>query len=78
MKVRVTLRLEGDGFEPSALYPESSVSTAFRASVAANLHPYAAPFCTPLATEIPQPKIIPSRMTFLIKRGVRRIGLALK
>jgi hypothetical protein len=27
-----------EGFEPSAFCPESSVSTAFRASVAANLH----------------------------------------
>ena len=49
----------GDGFEPSAFYSSSSVSAAFRASVAANLHPYAAPFCTPLATRIPQPGIIP-------------------
>jgi hypothetical protein len=39
--------LEEDGFEPSTFYPESSVSAAFRASVAANLHPYPAPLCTP-------------------------------
>ena len=38
--------LEGDGFEPSAFYPESSVSAAFRTSVAANLHPYNALLCT--------------------------------
>jgi hypothetical protein len=46
--------LEGDGFEPSAFCPESSVSATFRASVAANLHPYNAQFCTPASTEIPQ------------------------
>jgi hypothetical protein len=39
--------LEEDGFEPSASRPESSVSAAFRASVAADLHPYTAPLCTP-------------------------------
>ena len=43
--------LEGDGFEPSALCSESSVSAAFRASVAANLHPYSAQICTPASTE---------------------------
>ena len=42
----------GAGFEPSPLCPESSVSAAFRASVAANLHPYNAQFCTPASTEI--------------------------
>jgi hypothetical protein len=44
--------VEGSGFEPSALYSESSVSAAFRASVAANLHPYPAPVCTPLGSGI--------------------------
>jgi hypothetical protein len=43
--------LEGEGFEPSAFCPESSGSAAFRASVAANLHPYSAQICTPVSTE---------------------------
>jgi hypothetical protein len=46
--------LEGDGFEPSSLSLESSVSAALAASVAANLHPYNAPLCTPASTEILQ------------------------
>src|SRR5690348_14675359 len=36
--------LEGDGFEPSPLCPESSVYAALTPPVAANLHPYSAPF----------------------------------
>src|SRR2546423_14223460 len=43
--------LEGRGFEPSPLFPKSSVSAALAPSVAANLHPYTAPFCTPASTE---------------------------
>jgi len=43
--------LEGDGFEPSALRPESSVSAGLAPSVAANLHPYSAQICTPASTE---------------------------
>src|SRR5437588_463347 len=42
--------LEGDGFEPSPLCPKSSVSAALAPSVAANLHPYTAPFCTPFGS----------------------------
>jgi hypothetical protein len=47
----VRLPLEEDGFEPSALCPGSSIPAAFTASVAANLHPYSAPICTPASTE---------------------------
>jgi hypothetical protein len=36
--------LEEAGFEPSPLCPNSSVSAALVPSVAANLHPYIAPF----------------------------------
>src|SRR5438067_13573954 len=49
--------LEGGGFEPSAFYPESSVSAAFRASPGAYLHPYPAPVCTPFATVICNPNL---------------------
>jgi hypothetical protein len=41
---------EGDGFEPSAFHPTSSVSAGLAPSVAANLHPYSAPICTPIST----------------------------
>src|ERR1700726_1185707 len=44
--------LEGDGFEPSSLSPKSSVSAALAPSVAANLHPYTAPFAPLLAAEL--------------------------
>jgi hypothetical protein len=44
--------LEGDGFEPSVFYPDSSVSAAFRASVAAYLHPYNALLCTPRSRSV--------------------------
>jgi hypothetical protein len=44
--------LEGDGFEPSVFRPEFSVSAALAASVAANLHPYNAPLCTPWPTDV--------------------------
>jgi len=43
--------LEGAGFEPSAFQPDSSVSADLASSVAANLHPYNAQFCTPASTE---------------------------
>ena len=43
--------LEGDGFEPSALCLDSSVSAGLAPSVAADLHPYSAPLCTPASTE---------------------------
>ena len=49
--------LEGDGFEPSAFYPESSVSAALRASVAAYLHPHSALLCTPTSTESYNPDL---------------------
>jgi hypothetical protein len=44
----------GDGFEPSPFHPKSSVSAGLAPSVAANLHPYNAQFCTPASTEILQ------------------------
>src|SRR5215813_10234861 len=49
--------LEGDGFEPSAFYPESNVSAASRASVAAILHPYSAQICTPVSTQSCNPNL---------------------
>ena len=51
VKFAADLLLEEAGFEPSSLSPDSSVSAAVAASVAANLHPYSAQICTPASTE---------------------------
>lgn len=59
--------LEGDGFEPSASCPESSVSADLAPSVAAYLHHFFAPFAP-----LPQPRP-PSRKA--IGTGVKTKGL---
>jgi hypothetical protein len=58
--------LEGNGFEPSAPSMESSFSAALGASVAANLHPYTAPFA-PLRRRVLQ----------LLTAGLVRLAAAL-